>query len=86
MCVLGEREGLILTGGEDGGREGVVGDHGVRRDDKRGDSVVLSMPSPGPTGGGLLVKASWGHPGTRSARRIKSASPCMEPFVQQNPA
>ncbi len=85
MCV--GREGLILTGEEDGGEEwgrmsGIMG-YG---DDKRGDSVVLSTPSPGPTGGGLPAKASWGHPGTRSARHIKSASPCMEPFVQQNPA
>lgn len=36
--------------------------------------------------GGLRAEASWGHPGTRSLRHIKSASPCMEPFVQQNPA
>lgn len=81
-------EGLILTGEEEGregqgrGLSGIMG-YG---DDKRGDSVVLSTPSPGPTGGGLPAKASWGHPGTRSARHIKSASPCMEPFVQQNPA
>lgn len=56
-------------------------------DDKHGDIVVLNMLSLGPMGeGGLLAKASWGHPGTCSQRRIKSASPCMEPFVQQNPA
>lgn len=80
-CVLGGKEGLILTG-EGGWLLGIMG-YG---DDKHGDSVVLSTPSPGPTRGGLPVKASWGHPGTGSARHIKTASPCMEPFVQQNPA
>lgn len=81
------REELILTGRErvkerERGLSGIMG-YG---DDKRVDSVVLSTLSPGPTRGGLPVKASWGHPGTRSVRHIKAASPCMEPFVQQNPA
>lgn len=89
MCVLQGWGGACWTLiGEEGrakGGRGVVGIAGYG-DDKRGDSVALSTPSPGPTRGGLPPKASWGHPGTRSARHIKSASPCMEPFVQQNPA
>lgn len=30
------------------------------RDDKQKDSTALSMLSPGPSGGGLPARASWG--------------------------
>lgn len=92
VCVCVCWEGRIDPDSWEGGRgrskgrgrelSGIMG-YG---DDKRRDSVELSTPSQGPTRGGLPARASWGHPGTRSARHIKSASPCMEPFVQQNPA
>lgn len=52
---------MIVTAEEDKrearGWPGIMG-YG---DDKHGDSVVLSTLSPGPTRGGLLAKASWGH-------------------------
>lgn len=78
--LIGRKRGM---GG--GSREGLSGIMGYW-DDKRRDSVALSTLSLGPTRGGLPETSSWGHPGTRSARHIKSASPCVEPFVQQNPA
>jgi len=89
VCVFGGKDWswLARKGVKGGGRggQGVVGDHGVRGWQTRRQRCAQHAVT-GANRRGLPSKASWGHPGTRSARHIKSASPCMEPFVQQNPA
>lgn len=87
VCVLGGKDWSWMVRKEwmEGEGREVVRDHGVRRWQTRRQRCAQHAVT-GANRRGLPAKASWGHPGTRSARHIKSASPCMKPFVQQNPA
>lgn len=81
------KEGLILTAGKDKMevRGGCQGSWGTEMTNRK-TALHSACCHQGQPEGGCQREPAGGHPGTCSSRHIKLASPCMEPFVQQNPA
>lgn len=83
----GCKEGLILTAGEDKTemKGGCRGSWGTEMTNRK-PALRSACCHQGQPEGGCQREPAGGHPGTCSSRHIKLASPCMKPFVQQNPA